>query len=69
MLIGNVLHGIAVAVQTKWCFAAILSLFLVNALRLSQGNATIIYHVFAMLCYFFPVIGAIIADSWLGKFK
>ncbi|XP_034255978.1 peptide transporter family 1 isoform X2 [Thrips palmi] len=46
----------------------ILSLFLVNALRLSQGNATIIYHVFVMLCYFFPVIGAIIADSWLGKF-
>uniref|UniRef100_A0A8C9U461 Solute carrier family 15 member 2 n=1 Tax=Scleropages formosus TaxID=113540 RepID=A0A8C9U461_SCLFO len=31
--------------------------------------STAIYHAFSSLCYFTPVLGAIIADSWLGKFK
>lgn len=48
--------------------AAILSLFLTKALLLAESDATVIYHVFAMFCYFFPLLGAIIADSWLGKF-
>ncbi|XP_034242567.1 peptide transporter family 1-like isoform X2 [Thrips palmi] len=47
----------------------VLSLFLKNSLKLDEDLSTIIYHVFSMLCYFFPVIGAIIADSWLGKYK
>ena len=28
-----------------------------------------LYHGFNFLCYFTPIIGAIIADSFFGKFK
>ena len=31
--------------------------------------STIVYHTFAALCYFFPLIGGIIADSYWGKVK
>jgi dipeptide/tripeptide permease len=31
--------------------------------------ATIIYHTFNMLIYFTCIIGAVIADSWWGRFK
>lgn len=47
----------------------ILSLYLRDKLGYDDNNATIIYHVFTMFVYFFPVIGAMIADSWLGKFR
>ncbi|XP_046666171.1 peptide transporter family 1-like isoform X2 [Homalodisca vitripennis] len=47
----------------------ILSLYLVDMLKYTEGDATLIYHAFTMLCYFFPLIGAIIADSYLGKFR
>lgn len=48
---------------------AILSLYLVFELAYSEADAKIIYHLFTMFVYFFPIFGAIIADSWLGKFK
>lgn len=54
---------------TYYGMRTVLSLFLKNALRMEESDATITYHVWTMLCYFFPVVGAIIADSWLGKFK
>ena len=28
-----------------------------------------IYHAFVAMCYFTPVIGAILADSFFGKFR
>lgn len=31
--------------------------------------ATTTFHAYTMMVYFFPIIGAMIADSWLGKFK
>ncbi|KAM8786815.1 solute carrier family 15 member 1 [Rhynchonycteris naso] len=35
-----------------------------------DGNlSTAIYHTFVALCYLTPILGALIADSWLGKFK
>uniref|UniRef100_A0A336KTR5 CSON014226 protein n=1 Tax=Culicoides sonorensis TaxID=179676 RepID=A0A336KTR5_CULSO len=34
-----------------------------------DDDATVLYHVFTMFVYFFPLMGAILADSWLGKFK
>lgn len=40
-----------------------------DILRYSEGDATLIYHAFTMLCYFFPLAGAIIADSYLGKYR
>lgn len=34
-----------------------------------DDTATVIYHLFTTLVYFMCIFGAIIADSWLGKFK
>lgn len=48
---------------------AILTLYLKFQLMFSEDDSTIIYHVWAMLCYFTPVIGAIIADTFLGRFR
>ncbi|XP_015111704.1 peptide transporter family 1 [Diachasma alloeum] len=47
----------------------ILSLYIKNKLNYSDDTATIIYHAFMMLAFFFPLFGAILADSILGKFK
>ena len=38
-------------------------------LKYSEDDATIIYHGFNFLCYFTPLLGATIADSFLGKFR
>uniref|UniRef100_A0AAG5DMK1 Uncharacterized protein n=1 Tax=Anopheles atroparvus TaxID=41427 RepID=A0AAG5DMK1_ANOAO len=48
---------------------AVLALYLTQKLAYSTDTATVIYHVFKSLMYFFPMIGAILADSWLGKYK
>ncbi|XP_065218370.1 peptide transporter family 1 isoform X1 [Planococcus citri] len=47
----------------------VLSLYLTTTLHYNENEATILYHTFAMLCYFFPLFGAIIADSFFGKFN
>ncbi|XP_030031877.1 peptide transporter family 1 isoform X2 [Manduca sexta] len=47
----------------------ILSLYLRDKLGYSDNGATVIYHVFTMFAYFFPVLGAMIADGWLGRFR
>jgi len=48
---------------------AILTLYISEKLHYSEDSATGIYHAWSALCYFMPIFGAIIADSWLGKFK
>ncbi|ESN91171.1 hypothetical protein HELRODRAFT_90377, partial [Helobdella robusta] len=48
---------------------AILVIFLWKALNYEKEAATAIYHTFIVLCYFSPVIGAMIADGWLGKYS
>lgn len=50
-------------------FAAVLVLYLTRKLMYTADEATILFHVFTSLAYFFPLIGAITADSWLGRFK
>ncbi|KAI5641370.1 POT family domain-containing protein [Phthorimaea operculella] len=35
----------------------------------NTDHATVLYHVFTMVAYFFPVLGAMIADGWLGRFR
>lgn len=49
--------------------AAVLVLYFKYFLRWDDDFATTIYHTFAALCYLMPILGAIVADSWLGKFK
>uniref|UniRef100_A0A4W5QC14 Solute carrier family 15 member 2 n=1 Tax=Hucho hucho TaxID=62062 RepID=A0A4W5QC14_9TELE len=48
---------------------AVLTLYFINYLHWDQNLSTAVYHAFSSLCYFTPVLGALIADSWLGKFK
>ncbi|KAJ8737124.1 hypothetical protein PYW07_000395 [Mythimna separata] len=47
----------------------ILSLYLRDKLGYTDNGATVIYHVFTMFAYFFPLVGAMIADAWLGRFR
>ncbi|XP_075533395.1 peptide transporter family 1-like isoform X5 [Dermacentor variabilis] len=47
----------------------ILTLFLINVLMFEEHTAKSVYHGFVMACYFSPVLGAMLADSYLGKFR
>ncbi|XP_010153334.1 PREDICTED: solute carrier family 15 member 1-like [Eurypyga helias] len=48
---------------------AVLVLYFKYFLQWDDNLATAIYHTFVALCYLTPILGALIADSWLGKFK
>ncbi|XP_043360872.1 solute carrier family 15 member 2 isoform X2 [Dermochelys coriacea] len=48
---------------------AVLTLYFLNFLHWDENLSTTIYHAFSGLCYFTPVLGALIADTCLGKFK
>ncbi|XP_031438945.1 solute carrier family 15 member 1b [Clupea harengus] len=48
---------------------AVLVLYFTYFLRWDENTAISIYHTFVALCYLTPIMGAIVADSWLGKFK
>ncbi|XP_062908584.1 solute carrier family 15 member 2 isoform X1 [Mobula hypostoma] len=48
---------------------AILTLYFTNFLHWDEDLSTAIYHAFSGVAYFTPVMGALMADSWLGKFK
>jgi solute carrier family 15 (oligopeptide transporter), member 1 len=50
-------------------FPAILALFLNRKLGFNPDMSTALYHTYEFLIYFFTIIGAIIAESWLGLFK
>lgn len=46
---------------------AVLTLFMVNALRLGEADASIIYGGFLALCYLTPLLGGFISDRFLGN--
>ncbi|XP_061465099.1 solute carrier family 15 member 2 isoform X2 [Rhineura floridana] len=48
---------------------AVLTLYFLYFLHWDENTSTSVYHAFSSLCYFTPVIGAFMADSWLGKYK
>ena len=57
-------------IKGKFIFSlAILVIYLTSMLNMSKDDATAVYHAFNMLCYFSPIFGAIIADSFWGKYK
>lgn len=47
----------------------ILWLFVSTKLGYTENVSLSIYHAFSMLVYFFPLMGAILADSLLGRFR
>lgn len=44
-------------------------IYMTRKLDMEDDSATILYHAFEMTVYFMCTIGAIISDTWLGKFK
>lgn len=44
-------------------------LYLTHKLGYDEETATVLFHVFTMLVYIFPLVGALIADGWLGKYS
>uniref|UniRef100_A0A452RHD2 Solute carrier family 15 member 1 n=1 Tax=Ursus americanus TaxID=9643 RepID=A0A452RHD2_URSAM len=48
---------------------ALLILYFTRFIGWDDNLSTAIYHTFVALCYLTPILGALIADSWLGKFK
>lgn len=56
----------------RFCFygmRTVLALYLSDMLKYSESTAVVIYHVFIFFVYFSPVLGAILSDSWLGKYR
>ncbi|CAG7786493.1 unnamed protein product [Allacma fusca] len=47
---------------------AVLTIYMRSILNFSDDLATTIYHVFLFLCYGLPIFGAILADSFVGKY-
>lgn len=48
---------------------AVLVAYFTQKLMFDDNTATVLYHVFSTFVYFMCIFGAIISDSWLGKFK
>nr|XP_055071802.1 solute carrier family 15 member 2 [Misgurnus anguillicaudatus] len=68
--------SIAFVVVNEFCerfsyygMKALLTLYFINYLHWDKNLSTAVYHAFSSLCYFTPLLGALIADSWLGKFR
>jgi proton-dependent oligopeptide transporter, POT family len=36
---------------------------------MTEGEATVWYHIFGVANYFFPLFGALLSDIWLGKYR
>ncbi|XP_060839691.1 peptide transporter family 1-like isoform X3 [Rhopalosiphum padi] len=54
---------------TYYGMRTVLVLYLTTILKFNGEDSTIIYHSFVFLAYFMPLPGAILADSYWGKFK
>uniref|UniRef100_A0A1A9Z1Z8 Oligopeptide transporter 1 n=1 Tax=Glossina pallidipes TaxID=7398 RepID=A0A1A9Z1Z8_GLOPL len=54
---------------TFYGMRTVLVLYLSRQLDYSDDAATIIFHIFTMFLYFLCIFGAVLSDSWLGKFK
>lgn len=44
-------------------------LYLTLKLGYNDDSATVFYHIWTTLMYCMCLVGAILSDSWLGKFK
>jgi POT family proton-dependent oligopeptide transporter len=56
----------------RFCFYginAILTVYMTQTLRLGEADATSYHSLFKVGAYFFPLLGAIVADVFWGKFK
>ncbi|KAL8569514.1 hypothetical protein ACOMHN_002061 [Nucella lapillus] len=54
---------------TYFGLRTILVLYLTNWLQLAKNQATAVFHLFSSLAYCSPILGAILADSYIGRYK
>uniref|UniRef100_A0A914XMW3 Oligopeptide transporter 1 n=1 Tax=Plectus sambesii TaxID=2011161 RepID=A0A914XMW3_9BILA len=47
----------------------VLTLYLINILKVSDNGATALFHGFTVLAYSSPLLGSILADGYFGKFQ
>uniref|UniRef100_A0A6I8P623 Solute carrier family 15 member 2 n=1 Tax=Ornithorhynchus anatinus TaxID=9258 RepID=A0A6I8P623_ORNAN len=47
----------------------LLTLYFVRFHHWNENLSTAIYHAFIGSCYLYTIVGAMVADSWLGKYK
>jgi solute carrier family 15 oligopeptide transporter 1 len=50
-------------------FRTVLFFFLTKFIGFDETTATSLYHGFAVVCYFTPLLGAILADGYIGLYK
>lgn len=50
-------------------FRTVLYIFFTSFLKIEENTATALYHAFTMLCYFTPILGAILADGYIGLYR
>lgn len=68
----QVIHNNVVTLTYIYFFlyiSAVLVLYLSSALNFSNDDSTLIYHSFISLSYLMPLFGAILSDSYWGKYK
>ena len=50
-------------------YTAVLVIYMTERLELGRDMATILFHCFSALAYISPLFGAILADSYYGRYK
>lgn len=64
----NILH-FSYSIKMSCLSLAILVLFFITIQNYDNETSTMIYHMFMVCTYLSPFFGAIIADSYWGKYK
>ena len=50
-------------------FSAILVLFVNRVIGFSETDSSVLFHGFTVLAYITPILGAILADSFIGNIR
>ena len=65
----SVLMMFLVSLKSGYFSSCVFFIFQITFLRFDNDLATVLYHTFVALCYFIPIFGGILSDSYWGKVK
>ena len=67
---GEIRFRLLLGIDSQYIFfLAVLVLFLTKELMFNKDKGKTVYHAFSMVSYFTGVLGAMLADSLLGKYR